>query len=78
MSDALRSSSLALLICLLAGGPAAFAADAAQFDSYTRGRTIFFDWQGQPYGAERYLPNQRVIWSFLDGRCTYGEWYAQG
>ena len=54
------------------------AADAEQFDSYTRGRTIHFDFLGQHYGAERYLPGQRVQWSFLDGRCVEGEWYAQG
>lgn len=53
------------------------AADTERFDSYTQGRTIHFDWEGQPYGAERYLPGQRVIWSFLDGRCIEGEWYMQ-
>ncbi len=57
--------------------PAARAADGAGFDSYTQGRTLFFTWQGQPYGAEQYLPGRRVIWSFLDGDCIEGHWYPQ-
>lgn len=63
--------------CLLAAPLPLLAADAQEFDSYTQGRTIHFDWNGAPYGAERYLPGQRVIWSFLDGRCVEGEWYGQ-
>ncbi|WP_239320874.1 hypothetical protein [Epibacterium sp. Ofav1-8] len=68
--------ALALGMSLSSGAPLS-AADTERFDSYTQGRTIHFDWQGQPYGAERYLPGQRVIWSFLDGRCIEGEWYMQ-
>ncbi len=68
---------LALLGIVALTPIAAPAADAQDFDTYTRGRTIHFDWQGEPYGVERYLPGQRVIWSFLDGRCVDGEWYAQ-
>ena len=50
---------------------------AEAFDAYTRGKTLIYGAQGQPYGAERYLDNRRVIWSFLDGKCKYGEWYEQ-
>lgn len=53
------------------------AADAQAFDRYTQGRTIHFAWEGQAYGVERYLPDRRVIWSFLDGRCVDGDWYPQ-
>lgn len=49
--------------------------NAEQFDSYTRGQTFTFGTGSSPYGAEEYLENRRVRWSFLDGRCQEGEWY---
>ncbi len=51
------------------------AMNAAEFDAYTRGKTFTFGSQGAPYGAEEYLDNRRVRWSFLDGRCQEGAWY---
>ncbi len=49
-----------------------------QFDTYTRGQTFVYGSRGTPYGAEEYLDDRRVRWSFLDGRCLEGEWYAEG
>lgn len=49
----------------------------AEFDAYTRDKTFYFSEGGAPYGAEEYLPNQRVRWSFLDGRCKDGLWYEE-
>ncbi|NHX27521.1 hypothetical protein HA397_26590 [Escherichia coli] len=51
---------------------------AAEFDAYTRGKTMFYGRDGVPYGAEQYLPNRRVIWTFLDGECQEGTWFAEG
>ena len=48
---------------------------AAEFEAYTTGKTLFFGRSGQAYGAEEYLENRRVRWSFLDGRCKDGRWY---
>ena len=48
---------------------------AAEFDAYTRGKTLFYGNGGAPYGAEVYHENRRVQWSFLDGKCKEGEWY---
>lgn len=50
---------------------------AAEFDAYTLGKTMFYGFEGRVYGAERHLPNQRVIWSFLDGDCKEGSWYQR-
>ncbi len=50
---------------------------ATEFDDYTRGKTLFYGFEGQIYGVERYLPNRRVIWSFLDGDCKEGIWYQR-
>ena len=48
---------------------------AEEFDTYTRGKTLYYGNTSEPYGAEIYLPNRRVRWSFLDGQCRDGEWY---
>ncbi|MBK1637194.1 hypothetical protein [Rhodovulum adriaticum] len=48
---------------------------AAEFDAYATGKTLYYATGGQPYGAEQYLPQRRVIWTFLDGDCVEGSWY---
>lgn len=48
---------------------------AAQFEAYVTGKTLYFGESGNPYGAEEYLGNRRVRWSFLDGQCQDGQWY---
>lgn len=48
-----------------------------EFDSYTRGKTLFYGFDGTAYGVERYMANRRVIWSFLDGDCKEGIWYQR-
>lgn len=53
------------------------ALSGAEFDSYTRGKTLFYGYDGQVYGVERYLPNRRVIWSFMDGDCKEGVWFER-
>ena len=49
-----------------------------EFDTYTRGKTFYYGNDGAPYGAEEYLDNRRVRWSFLDGKCEDGQWYQEG
>ena len=51
---------------------------AEEFEAYTTGKTLFFGQDGQAYGAEKYLKNRRVLWSFLDGQCQEGTWYQVG
>ncbi|MBI6630521.1 hypothetical protein [Pontibaca salina] len=70
---------VALIPLFLLAAPAAAqtAMSAESFDSYTRGKTLFYGLHGTNYGAERYLDGQRVIWSFLDGDCKEGFWYAE-
>jgi hypothetical protein len=71
----------ALVFCALAlGGSASHAAplSADAFEAYTTGKTLYFSEDGEIYGAERYMPGRRVEWSFLDGQCKSGEWYADG
>jgi hypothetical protein len=77
-----RSMPLAILmsVFLLLSAPALLAQSsttmsAEAFDAYTRGQTFTYGTGSEPYGAEEYLDNRRVRWSFLDGRCQDGEWY---
>lgn len=65
-----------ILICLLPlSALAETPMNAEAFDAYTRGKTLYYGADGEAYGVERYLDNQRVIWSFLDGECKDGVWY---
>lgn len=72
-------SFVALLFCSGFAGAslAAEPMDGAAFDAYTKGKTLFYGQGGQAYGAEIYLDNQRVKWSFLDGQCKEGFWYEE-
>lgn len=68
--------ALSGLSCLFGpGAPALAQMGAAEFDAYTRGHTFHYGAGGAPYGAEEYLDNRRVRWSFLDGKCQDGVWY---
>ena len=48
------------------------------FDRYTRGKTLYYSSDGSRYGAEEYFDQRRVRWTFLDGQCKEGSWYASG
>ncbi|MDK3016123.1 hypothetical protein [Pseudodonghicola flavimaris] len=70
--------SLLIPLCLLAAPVLAQSPmTAEEFDRYTRGKTLFYGQAGAAYGVERYLEGRRVIWSFLDGNCKYGQWYEE-
>lgn len=51
---------------------------ATEFEAFASGTTLYFNRQGQPYGAEEYKPDREVIWTFLDGTCERGAWYNEG
>ena len=69
-----------LSVLLLAPLPAAAETpmSAAEFEAYVTGRTLTYASRGVPFGIEEYRKGRRVLWSFLDGRCEEGEWYAAG
>ncbi len=71
----IRLAALAALVLLSLPLAAQEAMTGQEFDAYTRGKTLFFGQSGRPYGAEVYLDDRRVRWSFLDGKCKDGEWY---
>ncbi len=71
---------ISLVFAGLAHGPALADSgmSAAEFEAYTNGKTLYFGANGRDYGAEEYLDNRRVRWSFLDGKCREGIWYEEG
>ncbi|QMU60149.1 MAG: hypothetical protein GKR98_16780 [Boseongicola sp.] len=49
-----------------------------EFEAIVTGQTLLYSSMGRTFGAEKYLPNRQVRWSFLDGICEDGEWYVSG
>ncbi len=51
--------------------------NAKTFDAYTRGKTMHYASGAQPYGIEQYLPDRKVVWSFVGDVCQEGYWYPK-
>lgn len=47
------------------------------FANYVTGKTLTYSRVGKVFGAEEYLSGNRVKWSFNNGQCQDGEWYAE-
>lgn len=71
----MRLITLILLALVALPANAQSTMSGEEFDAYTRGKTLYYGSGNHPYGAEIYLPNRRVRWSFLDGECKEGQWY---
>lgn len=69
-----------LLLCALPALASAQDAPlgAEAFEDFTTGKTFSYAANGMLYGAEEYGPDRSVQWSFLDGKCMSGRWYADG
>ena len=69
------------VVCLCIAGQSV-AADTPltgkQFEQRVMGKTLSFTSGNVTYGAEEYLDDRRVKWSFLDGECHEGHWYDYG
>lgn len=72
--------TLLVLISFLA--QPALAADQpispAEFEALVMGKTLSYASPAGEYGAEEYLEDRRVRWSYLDGDCIDGRWYEAG
>ena len=49
----------------------------AEFGAYATGKTLTFSQGGSVYGAEQYLPGNRVLWAFEGDICREGLWYEE-
>lgn len=51
---------------------------AEAFEAWVTGKTLTYSDALGTFGIEEYLRNRRVRWSYLDGTCEEGFWYAEG
>ncbi len=74
----IKTALLTLSACLTLALPLmAEPLSGPEFDAYATGKTLTFAENGQPYGAEEYLPGNRVRWAFDADTCKEGIWYEQ-
>ncbi len=65
---------LAMLAVLAAGSAGAEPLTGKAFDALSRGTTLHFTADGQPFGSEQFFDGQRTVWRAEDGRCINGKW----
>ena len=49
-----------------------------EFAARVTGKTFFFSQSGQSFGAESYATDRTVTWTYGDGACVGGGWFAEG
>lgn len=49
-----------------------------EFRQYAEGYTLYFERDGQPFGAEAFEPGGKTRWRFTDGSCARGVWRPHG
>jgi len=70
---------LSLAIALAAAPALAEPLSPEAFAARVLGRTVTWSTaEGQPHGAEQYLPDRRVIWRFRGEDCQRGHWFGDG
>ena len=74
----MRLPLIAVLSLLPSTALAEAPLSAAEFEARVTGKTLTYSSGGVAYGAEEYLRNRRVRWSFLDGECFEGQWFTSG
>ena len=79
MMNSARMRLLTFCLLILAGQTSAQSPlPPSEFGALVEGKTFDFGYVGHaPYGIERYLPDNTVIWSWGDGQCEAGTWYTE-
>ena len=71
-----------LSFALLASASVALAQDTpvgpSEFRAYAEGYTLYFERDGQHFGAESFEPGGKTQWRYRDGTCVKGAWRAHG
>lgn len=66
---------LACAALLFAGqAPAQEVVGPEEFRAYAEGYTLYFERDGEEWGAERFNPDGSVRWRYPDGTCLDGVW----
>jgi hypothetical protein len=66
-----------LVLLALAGPVGAQEMTPETFEAFSEGRTLYFTFNGAPFGAEQYFPGRRSLWRFADGVCEEGDWWGE-
>jgi len=48
------------------------------FEAMSKGKTLYFTFDGSPYGAEQFYTGRRSLWQYGNGECTAGAWHNDG
>ncbi len=48
-----------------------------EFERLSTGKTLYFSFEGRPFGVEQFFNGRRSKWRFEDGNCEDGEWFAE-
>lgn len=51
---------------------------ADEFEALSTGKTLYFSFEGAPYGAEQFYKGRRSLWQYRNGECTAGAWHNDG
>jgi hypothetical protein len=78
MRKTILALTLAACPALAESVPSAPPMSAAEFESYSTGKTLTYGLGGEVYGIEQYLPGRRVLWAFKGDECREGYWYEAG
>ena len=66
-------------LCLLAAPALAEEpVSPSDFRDYAEGWTLYFEREGEPFGAEEFHEGGGTKWRYRDGSCTEGAWRAHG
>lgn len=69
----MKTLCFALMVCASVA-QAETPLSGAEFDAYTRGKTLTYFENGAAYGIEQYLDGNRVRWAFDGDQCQDGSW----
>ncbi|KAB7615502.1 hypothetical protein F9L33_01690 [Amylibacter sp. SFDW26] len=47
-----------------------------QFEKLSTDKTLYFSFEGKPFGVEQFFKDRRSKWRYEDGTCEDGEWFA--
>lgn len=76
--DSMKNLILAAGLCCALPVQAEDIMSPETFEAFTSGTTLYFSKNGEPYGAEQYFKDRRVIWTFTNGQCERGAWFPEG
>jgi len=46
-----------------------------EFEDFSENQTLYFSFEGSPFGAEQFFKGRRSLWQHQDGTCTAGAWH---